>query len=364
MSLFYDTVVPFNFDHNSDEIKYYWNCKTNDSLKNSIDLSSVALYLGIKSFADLSQLGIDMSAYTDMSNQVKTIARSFAPHLDLKTLEINDIVPSWTLLKYALAKFSCLQAFVGYLESNYDFEKIKNFFIKNFNHAILKDLSFPINTTSGQHKVDLQYSLNFRFKSTDGALNLFNLRVEDRHMVIPQNKNDFIYCADFRSFEFRTFLKLSNIDINFEINDLYGFLAKEHNLLSNDVKTRIIAFLYGKEDERLESIFNKTTILNNIQNNMFEWNGMPLIVRRDGNEIHTIVQTISQYIYIEKLTRILKLLNNRKSKFMFPLHDSMIFSINRSEIELIENIRNILNDETYKVKEYAGKDLLNVKELV
>ena len=118
--------------------------------------------------------------------------------------------------------------------------------------------------------------------------------------------------------------------------------------------------------EKFEEFFGKETLLNQIDGNIFWYDDMPVYVPPDdpdGKRVHTIVQTISQYRYLNKLDRILKMLHNKRSKFIFPLHDSIILSLRKDEEEIIDAVFEILEDDVYKIKAYMGPNYRDITEI-
>jgi hypothetical protein len=226
-------------------------------------------------------------------------------------------------------------------------------------------MSYEIFTTHGCERIDLDFSENFRFKSVNGSFGLHSLPKQKRIDIVTHNKDSFLYVVDFRQFEFRTFLYLTGADVDYDELDLYEFYAKKLNLEKNNFKINLISHLYSDSSSYLNRELSKELILDSISDGFFVANKTPIYVGGSENKksIHTIVQTYSYFDYLRKLSKILRLLDNKKSKFIFPLHDCMIFSIEGDEIDIIEQIDTILEDDIYKIKKYIGKNFLEIEEI-
>ncbi len=340
---------------------FYWDSKRNKI--DGVDLKHIFNLFGIKDIEDFAKLGIDVSHFLNLNKKIRTILFSYKGKMDVSQYSVIELVPHTILMSFFQEKLFCLEQSFKWLKDKTYGQELLDFFQNDFDSQILNKVSFPLTIKEGQTDVNLLFAANFRFKSVQGAFNLFNLGKEKRDSVIPQNENAFIYAVDFKAFEFRTFLKLIDFPIDFNIPNLYEHFGEMLRLETDDVKVKIIAYLYGKKDERLEALFQRDKLKNTIQDGYFKWNKYPVIVSNDGNEVHTIVQTISQYIYLEKLNKVLALFENKKSKFIYPFHDCLIFSIDKQEIDLISKVVAILEDDVYKVKQFVGKNYLNLDNI-
>lgn len=350
---------------------YFWGRKDNKVFKNSVDLSDIFNFYRVYDIENVASLFSDknISLYVDSKTRIKNTLKSYNNIIKNKNnFSIEELVPENLLKEYCHLHIELLKSSHKFLKdtsNNYD-DIIK--FFKGFTAAnCIKKLNYNIKTTSGIQHIDLLYQANFRMKSRQGCFNFFNMQKKDRSCIIPQDSNSYIFCADFRQFEIRTLCLLnSTIDIDFSNKEIYSDLANKLGMNKDDAKVQIIAYGYGQKNDKLDKVLNRKAILDKINNNFFSWRGYPVIVGNKDAEsvkIHTVVQTISQYIYIEKLSRILSLLDNKKSKFLFPLHDSIVVSINKEEQGLKQSIVDIMEDDVYKVRQYEGTNFFNLKEI-
>ncbi len=347
---------------------FFWDRKENVG-QSGICLNELFLLFKIKQFQDLKEISSTFQDYEKSQDKVKTILKSFTEFpINLETVDVWDLVPHWISEVYSEFKEQVLIEGLEYCKcKTKDFDKIINYFNNRFYGKVLEKLEFDILTLNGKEQISLAFAENFRFKSNPDMLNLFSLKKEERNLIIPQNKDSVIFAADFRQFEFRTFLKLQGFDDYLNNENIYEDLGKSLNLQAQDLKIGIISYLYGnKNNEKFEKFFKKQELLNKIEQNIFWWKDYPVFVPEndgDGKKIHSIVQTVSQFIYLEKLDKILNLIQNSNSKFIFPLHDSVILSLHKKDEELIDKIIDAMEDETYKVKCYIGSNFKDIMEI-
>lgn len=346
-----------------------WDRKNNFLPSNYIDIKDVCNFYRIFQFKEIHDKwsDINIEQYNDYKKQIKSIIGSYKIcNINPSVYDFIDLVPEKILNSFLVEQTKILNHLSEKLKEKFWFHNFFNFLKSDkCSTNVLTKLKYNINTTDGVRPVDLNFQSNFRFKSAPGTFSLFTLPKQDRGKVVPLDGHK-LYCADFRQFEIRTFLRLCETDINFSKKEIYEDISKDLNLDKQTAKQQIIAYSYGQTNSKLEGFANKNNILNKINEEYFCYNEYPVILKQedpDHIKIHTATQTISQYVFLQKLNKILELLDNRQSKFIFPLHDSVIVSIAPEEEYLIHDMYNILEDETYKIKQYIGKDFANLVEI-
>lgn len=326
------------------------------------------LFFKIKQIDDLNYIE-SFNDFTLSKNKIENASKSFYNFpIDHGRYDLVDFIPKQIVDEYIENGNRFYADVVDRLSDVDDYDAVCNFFQNKFKKNLIKRLqNYKINFSNKDSFVYLKYAENFRFKSEQGFQNIFNIPILERVNVLPNDKNDFIFMIDFRQFEFRTFLKIQGIDSFFGEKKIYEVIGEKLGINSDNVKTSIIAYLYGsKLQPKMEDFFKKQKLISTLKNEIIWIDDYPVFNDKSSDEnkkIHTTIQTISQYKYLEKLDRILDLIKNKKSSFIFPLHDSMIFSINKNEIDLIDQIIELAEDEVYKVKSYVGKNLFEVEEI-
>ena len=351
-------------DRLDDGFHFFWNKTVNPNLKNSVDLRDVFNFYRVSEINELASVfsSQNITKYCDLKKRIHSILYSYGNvGVDIKDYPFYDLVPTRILKDLCLNECKILKDGFNFLEKKSWFKDVLDFFVRFESINALRDMDYQIRTEEGWQKVRLMWQANFRFKSLPGYLNLFNMRKKDRNKVLPHSDDHIIYYADFRQFEVRTFIMLHpHLEFDFENRELYKDLAARLNLDLSTAKQQIIAYGYGQENEALDKVLDRNALLKNVRDDFYSWNGYPVVFRpkeTDKIKIHTLVQTVAQYIYIKKLYKILNLIAETNSKFIYPLHDSVIISLHKDELELIPKICDILEDDVYKVEQCLGPNL-------
>lgn len=333
------------------------------------NLHDLFLFFKIKSIQDLKHfIPDDLSSYNEANQRLKNLFLSFSEFpIKLENYEEEALAPSFIWENIEATERLCYEKGMNvFLEEVgcENFLKVYNFF-ESFNSSILNKLQFQIKTTDGLKSIKLMFAENFRLKGFDESFNIFNLPKDQRSIIIPQDKNSKIFVADFKQFEFRTFLNLQNINHYFNHEKIYEEIGNDLKIKEN-AKESIISYLYGSRNVSFESFFKKNELVEKIENHLYWFKESPVYLKKEyeiGKKIHTIIQTISQYVYLKKLDKILNLLENKQSKFIFPHHDSVIISLSKDEDFLIDKIIDLLEDDVYKVKCYIGENYRDIIEI-
>lgn len=330
-----------------------------------IDLKDYSNFFKIKNFHDFSNIvPIKYDKYKKEEVRLKNWMRTFRGVPD-EYFAINPI-PKQIGPLYLSSFLDLIGTWHLQIRNKHIYNLWEEYYLSHRqSFDLIRNMEYDLKTSSGIKRVNLSFAENFRFKSEPNFLNLFNMRKEDRHCIIPQDENHFLYMIDFRQFEFRTFLNLTSSNIDFETEDLYGHIGKM--LQIENPKIELISYLYSQRDDaHIKKVIDKNKIIDIMNDEWFFWKGYPVYFDKDSDynkKIHSIIQTISYLIYLEKFSLVLEILKGKESRLVFPLHDAMIFSISGKEIELLEEIPNILVDDVYKIKQYIGKDFLNMEIL-
>lgn len=334
-----------------------------------INIQDLLLFFKIKQQKDFES--ICPQNYSKLSEVQMVAENTFSSFrglpVRLSDYEASSLVPNflWSRLEASerLLREEALESF-EFVVGRPNFERINSFF-QEFPSEVINKLDFKINTLGGPVDIKLIFAENFRFKDAPDSFNIFNLQKDLRNVIIPQDADSKIFVADFRQFEFRTFLNIQGVDGYFEHEKIYDEIGKDLKIKQNP-KESIISYLYGSKNSSLESFFRKEELIDRVKDSVFWFEDLPVFVKEDyeiGKTIHTINQTISQYVYLNKLKKVLNLLEDKRSKFIFPHHDSVIISLSRDEDFLIDEILEVLEDDVYKVKCYVGDNYRDLIEI-
>ena len=167
-----------------------------------------------------------------------------------------------------------------------------------------------------------------------------------------------IYQRDYVSIDEREFSKIINLSI------LYG--ASKNSIIKKIQFVNNPEYTYYKIRDFLSPIIQKSDKMKK-QEKQFGYivNDWRTIVYVDKNyaAFNNYIQSIAVEIIVDKIIEIKKILTNYKSKFLFQVHDSLIFDIHPDEKEVVSILaKNISNYKEMKfVTNYSyGK---NFKEL-
>jgi hypothetical protein len=216
-----------------------------------------------------------------------------------------------------------------------------------------------------------------------------------RKQIISRHENGKIVVFDYKSFETRLSMYLSR-DEEFILKNMHSDLhyntAKsifQREEISNEEreigKSVNHAILYGGGDKLLKSIISKSNIedvdsaLDNVKsflspilntseyiNNVYKELGY--IINPFGTLIkpnktyaafNNYVQSTAADVVVDKIDEIKNWIKNKKSSFMFQVHDSFVLDISPEDTNAIEEIKDILskyNDMVFDVEISSGKN--------
>jgi len=258
--------------------------------------------------------------------------------------------------------------------------------------------------------VKLNYSnkrtITGRINCADRQFNPQNLpkESEDRKMIVSRFENGKIAAFDYVSFETKLSLFLSqdkSFIQKYKDKDLHEetakviFAKKEINQQERSIGKSINhALIYGGGDETLKKIIkdvqNPNDVLVKVKKFLepiidkseqikisfeelgYMINSFGTIIRpqKAWAPFNNFVQAMAADILVEKLYDIKEFLSDKKSKFLFQVHDSFIFDIHPDELNLIEDIKKMLssvNNLNFQVEESVGDNLYectSVKEVL
>ena len=247
------------------------------------------------------------------------------------------------------------------------------------------------------HYVKLNYSnkrtITGRINCADRQFNPQNLpkESEDRKMIVSRFKNGKVVAFDYISFETKLSLFLSqdkNFIQKYKDKDLHKetakviFNKKEITPPERSIGKSINhALIYGGGDDTLKKILkdvlNPDEVLIKVKKFLepvieksgqiktsfeelgYMINSFGTIIRpqKAWAPFNNFVQAMAADILVEKLYDIKNFLSDKKSKFLFQVHDSFVFDIHPDEINLIEEIKqmlSVINNLNFQVEESIG----------
>lgn len=305
----------------------------------------------------------DFAFFFEIDNDFEYLHKKIQKILKLhKGKSVESVIPKFILDDFIACRDQILDAACENIEE-FDSEEFVEFYTSQiFNVPNL--LKRNLKTTSGDQILNFEFSKNFRLKSKSG-LNVFNMPKRERNQIIPQEEDHVLYACDFRQFEFRTFLKIHPfLEVPTDDN-LYKYFSSKLKISEDNCKVSIISYLYGSRNDLLDDYFQKSEIDTNSDLFSFEDKYVFLDLKQEENKrFHSVVQSVSQFVILEKILNLLNLLKDYESQLLFCLHDELLFSIKRDEFkDLIPKIRSITVDETYKIHESIGLNYFEMRKI-
>ncbi len=250
--------------------------------------------------------------------------------------------------------------------------------------------------------------INFSNKKTitgrivaDDVYNPQNLQKnnDDRSNIISQFDKGQIFVFDYESFETRLALYLSK-DISFisqnynkdihieaakiifsknEISNVEREFTKlmNHSIIYNSSEASVLKKMNHIDDyqrkyymikEFLKPILSGSKKIDDFyKKNSFVVNSYNTVVfpEKDYAAFNNYIQSTASEIVIDKVLQIKNMLDGKLSKFLFQVHDSLIFDICHEESYLINEIKNILSNVKnayFPVSIKKGKDFKNLSD--
>ncbi len=276
------------------------------------------------------------------------------------------------------------------------------FFDKKYKNEKLKFKK----TSDGLHYVRLLYSnkrtITGRINCIDRSFNPQMLPKEslERKMIISRFREGKIVMLDYVSFETKLalfFSQDSDFINKYKDEDLHNETAKVIFMTNTTTsKQRSIGksinhtLIYGGGEEVLKNLLKDISNSNEAIERVREFlkpiidlskeiqisceelgyivNSFGTIVKpqKTWASFSNFISAIAADILVEKLYLIRDFLLNKKSKFLFQVHDSFIFDIHPEEIEILEEIKNILSNFKsiqLQVGESRGENLYECSSL-
>lgn len=278
--------------------------------------------------------------------------------------------------------------------------------------CVEKDIDLASNKEITQRGDKAFVKINYSNKRTKTnrivCKDLWNIQNEPkdsprRKKIVSRFEGGRIFVCDYNSFETRISMFLTkNKEFiqEYKDKDLHIEVAKEIFIKDDEISTKQRetskfinhALLYGashnrlkeilsnlvEEDEKEERLYFVKKMLEPIIKNSKAINeecnkngyiktpwGSIVWPDKEYAAYNNLVQTIASEIIVDKILEINELLKDKESKFLFSIHDSMVFDISPKEKGLATEILKIMssfNKSKFWVDYRFGKNYLNLSE--
>jgi len=294
---------------------------------------------------------------------------------------IYDLVPLWFLRENSHLKCEILQEVYATQEKpkSYDFMlELENLFGEIEENKLNVDSSY-LDRWRGQTAVrnftkrikgkdTIKYN---QFGSVTGRLTVSSdsfpiMNINHSYRKILKPNNDLFVEFDYNAAELRTLLALSEREQPQE--DIHEWNMKnvfKQDMTREDAKKKIFAAIYNpnmKQDyyqvgKVLEKYYNSGKIITPFGRE---------IECDEGHALNYILQSSTSDLVLEQVVKINKILQGKKSKIVFLIHDSFVLDLAQEERSLICEIKEIFSQNQFGdflVNVKAGKDFGTMKEI-
>lgn len=344
----------------------------------------LSLYCGGSSLTDLCPPHLQEEL--DLMEERK---RSYANAIRNSKIEIDDVciyelIPHWFLKDYSQIKCEIMQDMRARWErpASYDFmlalEKLFGEIAENKLKIDISKLSLRRHQTSVRNfikkysgKQTIRYNQfgtkTGRLTTKSGSFPILNLERSLRQVVSPNN--DLFVEFDYNAAELRTMMALANMEQ--PKGDVHQWNMKNifNTNSRSDAKTRFFAWLYNPSaaDRALDEAYNRKAIVSR------HWDGKTvktpfgrLIEAQEHYALNYIIQSTTNDLVLEQILKVRELLQGKRSKISFLIHDSFVIDLDKNEKDLVSEIAEIFSQNKFgdfMVNIKAGKDFGNMKEI-
>ena len=250
-----------------------------------------------------------------------------------------DVIPEYLLNKWLTIREHALIKAKDSLKEEDDFEILRKAHILS---KTVSDQNLMFKGKSQKVLYDIFGSVTGRMTTSRGSIPVLTLKKQDRADLLPSQ--DVFVELDFNAAEIRTLLALSGQeqpkqDIHeWLIDGVFG-----RSTTREDAKKKLFSWLYNfsASESELSKIFSREIFRDfyctNKQQIRTPFGRVIEVEERKAQNY--LLQSTTSDIVTEKAYNIMKILDNKKSKVAFTLHDSIILDFNREDIGLLRGLK-------------------------
>ena len=319
--------------------------------------SDPALFLGVG----------DIEEWEALKKRKEAFLKSFqTSQVDPSRHRLSDILPHDFLREYyEILNLATENAFIEVERpENYGFLSSVSKFL---NRLMLRPIKLEYGTTdeSGRtekfnrlmakhrHKASIVYNMfgtvTGRLTTRPGTFPILNINKNLRHIIIP--RNDFFCELDFNSAEPRLAAHLSGVEIDPE-QDVYETLSSDFGVKGDrgEIKQQFFAWLYNPENKNkeFERLFSRDKILQQVyENNTVKTPFKRHIKCDDFHALNYLIQSTSSDNTLHRALHLEHFLQHKKTYIAFMIHDSIILDLSRDDLDLLPQIKDIVQDTIF-----------------
>lgn len=245
---------------------------------------------------------------------------------------------------------------------NLDLSLLKNNLHDNRARALLNRLK----TEKPVVHYNLFGSKTGRLTTQTGTFPILNLDSKYRSIIKP--KNDLFVELDYNAAEVRVLLGLTGQQQPKE--DIHEWNAKRFSLTREEAKKEIFSWLYGSkkiDTKKYEDMFG----LNKLMNEKYDGSTITSLYGKkiNSDQFHSLnylIQSSTTELFLDQVSKIRKILQNKKSFISFLVHDSVVIDLAKEDKKLINTILSIFSGTRlgqFPVNISAGKDYGQLRKI-
>ena len=196
------------------------------------------------------------------------------------------------------------------------------------------------------------------------------LTFSKEHRVCLEPNNDLFVELDFNAAELRVLLALSGIDQPKE--DIHEWNAKnvfQGSISRKESKERIFAWLYNPESK--DYLANRSYEREKVLQKYWDGKNVCTIYNREigadrHHALNYIIQSTTADLFLRQMIKIHKLLEGKRSRMAFSIHDSLVLDFDKSEKHLMNDIVDVFADTDlgkFKVNLSLGKNFGKMRQI-
>lgn len=324
---------------------------------------------------------LQSAALDKVNNKLKAFLKAYSStDIDKNQYLFSDFIPDSFLNKYATIYSDACEAIVknNPKPANYDFlvqldGLIDSISQQKLNVSAEYDLKANINQQKCFKKSDpyIRYNLfgtvTGRLTTQKNSFPILTMNKDCRHLLSPNN--DLFVELDFNACELRVLLALNDHaqpDMDLHDWNLQHIFDGKYN--RKEVKQKIFSWLYDtKVNESANKYYDKKAIKDKFWKNGKVTNFYGREIECDDEHaVNYIIQSTASDMFLRQVLKVNKLLEGRKSKIAFMIHDSLTIDLAKEDRDLIAQIEKTFAETDFgmfKTNISAGKTFGNTRKI-
>lgn len=338
---------------------------------NNNDFDGIKLYLAGKQPVS--------SELDELNKKLKSLLKAYSTTHEDKNLFV-DFIPESFMRKYVSAYSRACENILQSVSkpSNYEFLKeldhvVNKIASQKLNVAEEYDLKVNINKQKCFRKSDpfIRYNMfgavTGRLTTEKNSFPILTMSKDCRFLLSPSN--DAFLELDYNACELRVLLALNEHEQ--PDSDLHDWNIEnifDGKISRKDAKQKIFSWLYDtKVNERANKYYNKEKTKQKYYKNGKITNYYNRSIECDEQHaLNYIIQSTASDMFLRRVIEIDKLLEGRKSKVAFMIHDSLVIDLAKEDRDLLEQIQNTFSNTelgTFKTNVSIGKNFGDMRKI-